>query len=265
MRTRTARVLSVAALSSATLVVPFLGAAGASTAATATAGTVVVKGDTIIFTAADGAANHLTIADDKNGHIALFEGPPDLNPITSSDCKQDGPREVDCNAQFVNRIVLHLGDRDDDVFTDIPWWMPSASYTIYGGRGDDTIGGNGGGYGDRLFGQAGNDRLRGYSGQDRLVGGPGDDELIGSGGDDVLRGGADADFARGSKGSDTIFGGFGADTLDSGHGMDTLSGDQGADHLFSKDDYKDFLYGGAGADTAVRDAEDVAVGIETLH
>ena len=48
--------------------------------------------------------------------------------------------------------------------------------------------------------------------------------------------------------------------------MDTLAGDQGPDFLNSKDNgYKDFLFGGQGHDTAVRNAEDVVVGVETLR
>lgn len=266
MWNRTARALSVAALSGASLVAPALGAAsGDATAAAAdSAGTVMVKGDTIVFRAAQGDANNLTIADDKSGHISIFENPPDLNPITSSDCTQDGPQKVDCNAAFINRIVLHLGDRNDYVFTDIPWWMPSAAYTVFGGRGNDSIGGNGGGYADTLYGQAGNDRLTGYSGNDRLFGGLGKDHLIGSSGDDVLHGGLGDDVTHGSDGSDTIFGGTGADRLHGGPGSDTLAGQQGDDQLFSKDYTLDFLYGGAGIDSAVRDPEDVVTGIETL-
>ncbi|MGN6574235.1 MAG: calcium-binding protein [Nocardioides sp.] len=262
--TRTARALLVAAASVAGLVAPALGAAGGgSAAAVATAGTVDISGGTLIFRAAPGDANAVTVADDKSGHIAILETPPDPNPITSADCRQDGLYEVDCDARFVTRVVLHLGDRDDAVFTDIPWWMPSAAYTVYGGAGDDYVRGNGGGYADTLYGERGDDRLMGYSGHDRLVGGPGSDDLLGMAGDDVMRGGLGGDELRGGDGSDTMFGGAGADRLLAGAGVDTLAGGAGADQLFSTDDTLDFLYGGPGTDSAAHDPEDVLAGIET--
>jgi hypothetical protein len=262
MLTRSARALFVAAASVAGLVAPALGAAGGSSAAVPAAGTVEISGGTLIFTAAPGDANAVTVADDKSGHIAILETPPDPNPITSPDCRQDGPYEVDCDARFVTRVVLHLGDRDDSVFTDIPWWMPSAAYTVYAGPGDDYVGGNGGGYADTLYGQRGDDRLVGYSGHDRLVGGPGNDELVGKAGDDVVRAGRGADELRGGGGSDTMFGGAGADRLVAGEGVDTLAGGAGADRFFSRNYTLDFLYGGPGTDSAVHDPEDVLAGIE---
>jgi hypothetical protein len=167
MSQRTARVVSIAALVGASLVAPVVGVAltGPAALAESAAGTVEVSGDTIIFRAGDGASNHLTISDDKNGHIGLQEGPPDLNRITSKDCKQgDDHSGVTCDGRFISRIVVYLGDKDDDIFTDVPWWMPTAVYTVYGGPGDDSVAGNGGGYADRLFGQKGDDRITGYSG-----------------------------------------------------------------------------------------------------
>src|SRR5512139_3787462 len=124
------RALAGVAVAGPVLAVAVVGAQAGATAATTKTGTVEVRGDTIIFRAAEGADNMLTVTDDKGGgHIIILEGPPGLNAITSRDCRNDGPLVVHCNAQFVNRVVLHLGDGDDVVFTDIPWWMPSAAYT----------------------------------------------------------------------------------------------------------------------------------------
>lgn len=274
MSTRTARLVSVAALAGASLVAPVLGVAlsGSAALAKSAAGTVEVSGDTIIFRAGDGAVNQLFIAPDGYGHIILFESsfsnvPPDLAPITSKDCKKaPGLVGVSCDGRFISRIVVYLGDKDDVIFTDVPASTPRAAYTVYGGPGNDVVAGNGRGYADRLFGQGGNDSINGYSGHDLLVGGAGNDNLSGRKGDDTLRGGSGDDVARGGEGEDIIFGGYGADKLYGGNGTDTIAGNQGPDFVSGADTgYKDFLFGGQGNDTAVRNAEDVVVGVETVR
>ena len=67
--------------------------------------------------------------------------------------------------------------------------------TIRGGDGDDTIWANG--FGNYLFGDAGNDRIVGAAGMDFIAGGSGNDSMHGGGGRDVFTFG-------GNWGSDTV-------------------------------------------------------------
>jgi Ca2+-binding RTX toxin-like protein len=73
------------------------------------------------------------------------------------------------------------------------------------------------GSGDQLlFGGPGNDTLGGGigSGRDALWGDDGDDQLYGGDDGDFLDGGAGADRLFGEEGADTLVGGFGSDLLD---------------------------------------------------
>lgn len=100
--------------------------------------------------------------------------------------------------------------------------------TIYGGDGDDVLRGDlnsrnsqvGIGNDDIIYGGAGNDRIGGKGGNDLLFGGEGDDRIWGDDGDDILRGGLGNDILTG----DDFSGGSGADTfvLAAGEGSDTI-------------------------------------------
>lgn len=100
--------------------------------------------------------------------------------------------------------------------------------TIYGGDGDDVLRGDlnsrnsqvGIGNDDIIYGGAGNDRIGGKGGNDLLFGGDGDDRIWGDDGDDILRGGLGNDILTG----DDFSGGSGADTfvLAAGEGSDTI-------------------------------------------
>jgi len=157
---------------------------------------------------------------------------------------------------------------------------------ITGGRGDDTLTGDGGpnvldGY------KTGNDTLVGGDGNDKLLGRAGNDTLDGQLGADDLDGGADVDTAdysartaavsvsldghandgnaddgpstardnvrptvenvRGGAGNDLLVGSADANDLSGGPGDDRLRGLDGND-LLHGDDGKDTLVGGANAD-----------------
>ncbi|MEO0868963.1 MAG: calcium-binding protein, partial [Cyanobacteria bacterium J06642_11] len=73
---------------------------------------------------------------------------------------------------------------------------------------------------DLIFGGAGNDRIGGKGGNDQLVGGLGNDEIWGDAGDDILQGGLGNDTLTGDDRS----GGTGADTfiLAAGAGTDLI-------------------------------------------
>lgn len=84
--------------------------------------------------------------------------------------------------------------------------LSNADTTIFGGGGNDKVGGRAGD--DALSGDDGNDVLIGRAGNDVLVGGDGRDILKGGGGNDVLVGGGGfggerfADVLAGQKGKD---------------------------------------------------------------
>ncbi|MEL6471776.1 MAG: calcium-binding protein [Cyanobacteria bacterium J06623_4] len=102
------------------------------------------------------------------------------------------------------------------------------SQIIDGGAGDDILRGDtdsrkaGTSFGgnDIIFGGAGNDRIGGKGGNDQLFGGEGDDQIWGDDGDDLIFGGLGNDTLTGDNFSD----GQGTDTfvLAAGEGTDTI-------------------------------------------
>lgn len=146
-----------------------------------------------------------------------------------------------------------MGGEGDDVL-----WGGAGADVVLGGAGDDVLGGNdgddlirGGDGADILSGFFGNDTLEGDDGADHLIGGAGDDLLLGGAGDDTLEGNDGADTLVGGLGFDQLFGGKGADFLD---GRETgIASEDGRLHDVSM---RDFLNGGAGADTLLGGAED---------
>ncbi|MBS0437396.1 MAG: putative Ig domain-containing protein [Proteobacteria bacterium] len=83
--------------------------------------------------------------------------------------------------------------------------------TVFGGAGDDMIGGTLGD--DYLSGDDGDDVVGGALGDDLLFGGAGNDEIAGDFGDDRLDGGSGADWLIGGYGADHLLGGTEADVL----------------------------------------------------
>jgi hypothetical protein len=159
---------------------------------------------------------------------------------------------------------------------------------LLGGAGDDTLMGDPASvaFDDDLDGGDGNDELAGGGGADVLRGGPGndvigsidftraggadlvehgDDDLDGGGGDDVLLGGPGDDSLVGGDGWDRLDGGEGADLLVGGAGSNALYGGDGDDRLEARNGVADRVECGPGADVAVLDVGDEAIGCETQH
>ena len=105
-------------------------------------------------------------------------------------CTRLSASHVQC-AQ-VEKIVIHLGNRDDEVLYDSA--VPTEQH---GGQGDDSL--NGG---------SGADVLQGGEGDDALSGGLGPDQLFGGDGDDVL------DEPQADAGGNLLQGGYGNDKID---------------------------------------------------
>ena len=131
--------------------------------------------------------------------------------------------------------------------------VPTASLTINGGDGNDTITinsaddalipndssnvnsqtviVNGGGGNDVLVGSEFNDIMNGGSGDDVVNGRAGNDTLGGDAGDDTLLGGSGDDNLFGGDGEDRIKGQGGTDTVGGGADNDTIEGGEGTSSL----------------------------------
>jgi Ca2+-binding RTX toxin-like protein len=131
---------------------------------------------------------------------------------------------------------------------------------VNGGAGDDTLRDSAGA--NTLDGEAGAD-LADYGASERPVsavldarrndGAEGRDQLIHI---ESLRGGAAADVLRGDASANTIDGGAGNDVIDGGPGVDVVRAGPGRDAVRSRDDGRDEVACGPGADFAAVEALD---------
>lgn len=116
-----------------------------------------------------------------------------------------------------------------------------------------------------MRGTALDDRLTGTPAADDIRGGAGDDVLSGRSGADQLQGGPGDDSISGDGGLDRLSGGPGADILTGGAGADRLSGGAGRDLIRARNGGRDRVDCGAGRDTAILDARDLAVRCEAVR
>ncbi|MEP7301982.1 MAG: calcium-binding protein, partial [Caldimonas sp.] len=158
-----------------------------------------------------------------------------------------------------NADTLWGGDGDDRLVGDGDYVdiAAEANDSLEGGKGKDTLLGNGGNDtldggadADVLQGDAGDDILSGDAGNDRLDGNAGEDFLDGGSGTDTLAGNADDDYLNGGEGADLLFGDAGDDYLEGDAGDDSLQGGEGRDTLTGGAG-RDVLAGGVGDDTYV--------------
>ncbi|MEM9792313.1 MAG: calcium-binding protein [Pseudomonadota bacterium] len=92
---------------------------------------------------------------------------------------------------------------------------------------------------ERVFGGAGDDTIGGSGARNTLSGGDGDDEISGRGGNDDVFGNAGADVLLGNGGSDFLDGGTAKDTLNGGTGNDRLLGAAGGDTFVFEGSFDD--------------------------
>ncbi|MFY0680730.1 MAG: tandem-95 repeat protein [Thalassovita sp.] len=218
------------------------------------------------FTGWDGATNPFAdaVLNPNGGYLRLVQD--GLNTVLSVDLNGGGDN-------FYTLITFentNVGDFTAANFT--PAYPPdgtvpaginivgtSASETLDGTIGTDTISGEGGN--DRLNGGASSDTLNGGDGRDSLYGGAGGDELnggadydylYGEDGDDVLNGGEGGGNYQGGDGDDLINGGSGSDQLHGQYGSDTMNGGDGNDYFYGQyeniNGVYDVMNGGAGND-----------------
>lgn len=100
---------------------------------------------------------------------------------------------------------------------------------------------------------------------DAITGNDAPNSLLGNGGNDTIYGLAGNDTLGGGAGDDTLGGGTGNDSITGGTGSDSMIGGNNDDTFFANDGILDTIDGGAGNDTAFRDALlDVVSNVEVL-
>jgi hypothetical protein len=209
--------------------------------------------DMLVFDAAAGEANLVTITEDIGGPRTFrFLVRDDGAPVQAgSGCSQVDAGTVECTAATAG--PLRLGDRKDRL-TAVRGEASGGEQAdvlnvsfggMEGDAGNDVLSGtqgDGGAGDDHLVviageGGTGEDVLRcpaespcqldGGAGDDRLTGGDDIDRLFGRAGDDIMQGGGEFDTLLGNRGDDRLAGGAGGDHL---------RGGRGADRLFSRRD-----------------------------
>ncbi len=100
---------------------------------------------------------------------------------------------------------------------------------------------------DRIYGGAGDENLGGGSGRDVIDGGRGNDIVRGGTDRDDVAGGDGNDYVQGNAGNDTLAGGWGDDRITGGTGVDQIRGGDGNDRIAGGKD-ADTIKGGAGDD-----------------
>jgi Ca2+-binding RTX toxin-like protein len=253
--------------------------------APAQAGTVDAT-DGVVFTAAPGETNNLTITQSGNSFTIVDNWPlTALGPCSSTDmftavctttAEAVAARLGDLDDSAVIVVVytprVRGGDGADTITTsaELPYF--SEDNSVKGGPGNDVLANEGEAgsiinagagddkvstraFGDIIDGGAGNDLVdarKGDASEGR--GGPGDDRLLGGSGQNSFYGGGGYDTLIGGAGFDQILGGPGRDVVRGQRGGDVLYGDRGTD-LIRGGAGGDWTLGGRGNDTfLMRDA-----------
>ena len=260
-------------------------------APSAQASTAEMQDSYLVYTAAEGEANVVSVVHSRDGLITVTDTGAVIQ--ATNGCVSKDVHVAECgHPSLPEGSDLHwhdveLGDLGDsfEVFGLEEGTL--TDYDVSGGSGDDVLsGGNerdwlSGGVGaDRLEGRGGDDLLDGGTGPDLMRGGFGTDTAtyfdrdvgvrvqigdgIGDGepgeGDDVQ-----TDDVVGGTGDDVLIGNLLANRLDGGPGADVLSGRQGDDELTGTDaqvsgdpSAPDQMRCGGGLDTAVLSGPDTA-------
>jgi hypothetical protein len=210
--------------------------------------------DALVYQAAPGEWNRLTIAAGRNrtsqgDQYVTFAVADSVAIDAGEGCRgagRGGRRGVECELWGGSaRAVARLGNRADRA--RVLGGVDAA--LIEGGLGDDFLAGGPGG--DTLLGGHGADDLRGGPGVDLLFAGR--HGLSPDRTSDRLRGGRDSDLLMGSRGPNLIDPGPGADQVYAGGGRDIV---------FARDDAIEQVHCGAGEDSAVTDRIDYPLACE---
>ncbi|MGW4240326.1 calcium-binding protein [Streptomyces sp. NPDC004749] len=282
---RVARTASALTLALGTGLTAPLFLAGTAAAAAPSATAAFSETDhAILYTAASGQANAVSVTASKtSGLEKVVYVIDDSVPISAGDsCTHPSSTDltkVSCTVATLDSqdpyatLKLALGDGDDSVAyhnaTDDSYYFASVDLgagkdtytdtgdvngnTVRGGAGDDTLTA---GLVTIASGGDGNDTIRagegtiahGDNGNDTIYAEGEETAVDGGAGDDEIRGGAGRQSLSGGDGDDTIRGGAGNDYIYGGKGDDVLYGDGGDDTIYGNSG-NDELYGGPGRDT----------------
>jgi len=169
---------------------------------------------------------------------------------------------------FPSETLALVGGGGDDVITvSEPDATLTATLTVDGRDGNDTIDATETWRDMVLIGGPGHDDLLGGDGDDQLIGGDGDDDLLGGAGNDNIRGQLGNDSIIAGSGHDTVTGHDGNDTIEGGSGNDSLDGNAGDDDIYGElgsdtitgDTGNDSLVGGGGDDVVEGQTDDDTV------
>ncbi|MDT4987000.1 MAG: hypothetical protein QOI74_1094, partial [Micromonosporaceae bacterium] len=221
--------------------------------ARAASATVALQSGKIVFRAAAGQVNNLTVS--RLGTTGYMFA--DIVPIApGAGCAAVGVAAVACIAAANVILDIDAGDLDDTVTK-----TSDNSSIIAGGAGNDSLNGGPGltdpdvSTSNDLRGGDGNDILTGGNGTDVLDGGPGADKMLGGAGADLVTYAsrtlpvtADLDGAAddGQAGEGDLIG-TDVENLTGGSGNDVLTGN-GANNVFNGGPGNDTLTGLAGSD-----------------
>jgi Ca2+-binding RTX toxin-like protein len=230
--------------------------AALAVAAPASAATISYDGNTLVYTASPGQADHVivSLAADDSGRVALQNGHDDLTgPAGRCEDHSGGYGDSYLWCDAPQAIRADLGDGND-------WWSTSTDFpasiaqTVDGGAGNDELSASG-----TLLGGPGNDKLTGTlaATDDTFDGGDGNDVVDGKGGNDHISGGAGDDTVRGDHYEDP-----GADVIDGGPGVDTLDEDYSS-RFSDSHPLADISIDGGGPDGRPGENDDVR-GVENL-
>ncbi|WP_369211581.1 calcium-binding protein [Streptomyces flavofungini] len=279
---RTASALTLALTTGAT--VPLLLAGPAGAAAPEATAAFSASDHAIVYTAASGQTNKVTVTAKKTrGSDKITYVLDDAVQVKAGEgCSypsRTDPTKVSCTVTTLESqdpyptLRLLLGDGNDTVAytnaTDQAYyftraelgtgkdtWTHTSGYdgnAVLGGAGDDDLSVGSGGV---ALGGDGKDTLRGGSGSiahgdagnDTIYSKGAESAVEGGSGDDEIHGGAQRQNLSGGDGDDTIRGGAGDDFLYGGKGNDVLRGESGDDTVYGNSG-DDKLYGGTGTDT----------------
>jgi hypothetical protein len=212
--------------------------------------------DALIYRAAPGERNRLSVTASRNStsqgdEYITFTVADSVAIKPGEGCGRPGLERgfVECELWADPRAIVRLGDRRDRARV-LSWVVNFLDdVMIDGGRGDDLL--VGGPERDTLLGGPGTDDLRGGGGVDRV--------LAGSYGpsQDVT-----ADRLRGGRGSDLLMGSAGPNLIVPGPGVDKVSAGRGRDLVQARDGAIEQVHCGAGEDTAVTDGIDYPLACE---
>jgi Ca2+-binding RTX toxin-like protein len=150
---------------------------------------------TLVFTAAPGEANNVTMYP-YDGSIIVIDSGDGVTLTAGKNCTSLGVDIAKCKAVGLTAGTIKLGDGNDNFYGGLISGFGPLPLTLYvpASDGNDTI--TGGGQSDALHGGNGNDTIKDDSGDDSLYGDAGADTMSGGAGADVFHGGTGVDTVR---------------------------------------------------------------------